>query len=80
LTFYSDGIVEAQNAKGELFGFVRSRQISMDPIASIVEKAKAFGQRDDMTVIAITRDAAAAAARDSSQAQEIASGAPAHAN
>ena len=26
LTFYSDGIVEAQNAEGELFGFERSRE------------------------------------------------------
>jgi hypothetical protein len=60
LTFYSDGIVEAQNPRGELFGFERSRQISMEPVAAIVEKAKAFGQHDDMTVIAITRDAAAA--------------------
>lgn len=59
LTFYSDGIVEAQNPKGELFGFERSRQISMDSVESIVEAAKQFGQSDDMTVIAITRDAAA---------------------
>jgi serine phosphatase RsbU (regulator of sigma subunit) len=60
LTFYSDGIVEAQNPKGELFGFERSRQISMDPVALIVEAAKQFGQQDDMTVIAITRDAVTA--------------------
>ena len=58
LTFYSDGIVEAQDAKGELFGFERSRQISMEPVDSIVEAAKQFGQQDDITVIAITRDAA----------------------
>jgi phosphoserine phosphatase RsbU/P len=67
LTFYSDGIVEAQNPKGELFGFERSREISMEPVASIVEAAKQFGQVDDMTVIAITRDAATV--RDS-QAQK----------
>jgi len=70
LTFYSDGIVEARNAKGELFGFERSRQISMDPVASIVERAKAFGQQDDITVIAITRDAADV--REAAQAQSIA--------
>jgi hypothetical protein len=57
LTFYSDGIVEAQNPQGELFGFERSREISTEPVASIVEAAKQFGQQDDMTVIAITRDA-----------------------
>ena len=74
LTFYSDGIVEAQDAKGELFGFERSRQISMEPVAAIVEAAKQFGQQDDMTVIAITRDAAAV--RDA-QAQKVAAAAPA---
>ena len=58
LTFYSDGIVEAQNAKGELFGFERSREISMEPVAAIVEAARKFGQQDDITVIAITRDVA----------------------
>jgi serine phosphatase RsbU (regulator of sigma subunit) len=77
LTFYSDGIVEAQNPKGELFGFERSREISMEPVASIVEAAKQFGQVDDMTVIAITRDAAAV--RDS-QAQKAAVPATALAN
>jgi phosphoserine phosphatase RsbU/P len=77
LTFYSDGIVEAQNPTGELFGFERSRQISMEPVAAIVEAAKQFGQQDDMTVIAITRDAAAV--RDV-QAQKVSVTAPALAN
>jgi hypothetical protein len=62
LTFYSDGIVEAQNAKGELFGFERSSEISLQPVAAIVKAAKEFGQQDDMTVVAITRDAAVASA------------------
>jgi len=61
LTFYSDGIVEAQNAARELFGFERSRGISMEPVARIIEAAKRFGQQDDMTVISITRAAAAEA-------------------
>lgn len=78
LTFYSDGIVEAQNPKGELFGFERSRQISMEPVASIVEVAKQFGQADDMTVIAITRDAAGV--REATQAQKVSIAAPALAN
>jgi hypothetical protein len=78
LTFYSDGIVEAQNPKGELFGFERGREISMDPVASIVEAAKQFGQQDDITVIAITRNAAAV--RDAAQAQKAAVPAPAMAN
>jgi serine phosphatase RsbU (regulator of sigma subunit) len=77
LTFYSDGIVEAQNPQGELFGFERSREISMNPVASIVETAKQFGQQDDMTVIAITRDAAAVR---NAQAQKAAVPAPALVN
>jgi phosphoserine phosphatase RsbU/P len=55
LTFYSDGIVEAQNAAGELFGFERSGGISMQPVAKIIEAAKLHGQSDDMTAISITR-------------------------
>ncbi len=60
LTFYSDGIVEARNAFGEIFGFDRGREISILPVNAIIQAAKAFGQQDDMTAIAITRDAAAA--------------------
>ena len=60
LTFYSDGVVEAQNQSGELFGFERGRQLSMQPASMIVEAAKEFGQSDDITVVAITRLAAVA--------------------
>ena len=56
LTFYSDGVVEAQNAKGELFGFARSMEISTEPAAAIVAAARQFGQSDDITVVAVTRD------------------------
>ena len=59
LIFYSDGIVEAQNAQGELLGFERSRALSTQPVAQIVEAAKLFGQQDDITAIAITRRAEA---------------------
>jgi phosphoserine phosphatase RsbU/P len=62
LTFYSDGIVEAKNAKGELFGFERSRELSTRPVAAIVDAAKQFGQHDDMTAISITRAAVFATA------------------
>jgi phosphoserine phosphatase RsbU/P len=60
LTFYSDGVVEAQNEHGELFGFARAQAISTQPAAAIVEAAKKFGQEDDITVVTITRDAAVA--------------------
>lgn len=62
LTFYSDGIVEAQNAEGELFGFERSRELAMQPVTKIVDAARRFGQQDDMTAIAVTRVAAMAEA------------------
>jgi hypothetical protein len=62
LTFYSDGVVEAQNQKGELFGFERAKAISTEPAAIIAEAAKRFGQEDDITVVTITRSAAVATA------------------
>ncbi|MDR3772528.1 MAG: SpoIIE family protein phosphatase, partial [Terracidiphilus sp.] len=62
LTFYSDGVVEAQNQKGELFGFDRAKAISTEPAATIAEVAKKFGQEDDITVVTITRSAAVATA------------------
>ena len=60
LTFYSDGVVEAQNERGELLGFERGRELSQQPAATIAETAKRFGQLDDITVVAITREAAIA--------------------
>jgi sigma-B regulation protein RsbU (phosphoserine phosphatase) len=62
LTFYSDGVVEAQNQHGELFGFDRAKAISIQPAAAIVEAAKKFGQEDDITVVAIFREQAIASA------------------
>lgn len=55
LTFVSDGVVEAQNHKGELFGFDRVDAISRKPAATIAEAAIAFGQADDITVVTIER-------------------------
>jgi sigma-B regulation protein RsbU (phosphoserine phosphatase) len=55
LTFYSDGVVEAQNAAGELLGFDRSRELSQRPAADIAAAAKAYGQQDDITVLTIER-------------------------
>jgi len=62
LTFYSDGVVEAQRPDGELFGFERAREVSMKSAAEIVETAKRFGQEDDITVVTVTRIAAVASA------------------
>jgi sigma-B regulation protein RsbU (phosphoserine phosphatase) len=62
LTFYSDGVVEAMNPRGELFGFERAKQLSTQPAAKIAETAKSFGQEDDITVVTITREEAVASA------------------
>ncbi len=53
LTFISDGVVEAQTRAGELFGFERTRQISTAPAERIAEAARAFGQKDDITVVTV---------------------------
>jgi hypothetical protein len=54
LTFMSDGVVEARNAKGELFGFERTSHISARPAEEIAEAARKFGQEDDITVMTLT--------------------------
>ena len=62
LVFYSDGVVEARNESGELMGFERAAALSTEPVQKISQAAKAFGQEDDITVVAIAREAAAAVA------------------
>jgi hypothetical protein len=62
LTFYSDGVVEARDAKGSLFGFDRAQAISTETAADIVAAAKNFGQEDDITVVTIERHPAIAMA------------------
>ncbi|MGC1872855.1 MAG: SpoIIE family protein phosphatase [Acidobacteriaceae bacterium] len=60
LTFYTDGIVEARNAQGELFGFDRVREMSRagSSAVQVADEASAFGQDDDITVLTLTRLAA----------------------
>jgi phosphoserine phosphatase RsbU/P len=53
LTFLSDGVVEARNAQGELFGFDRTQEISTQSAQAIADAAKAFGQEDDITVVTL---------------------------
>ncbi len=64
LTFYSDGVVEAQKSDGELFGFERAGMISTQSAAAIVETAVGFGQSDDITVVTIKRLPASESADD----------------
>ena len=56
-TLVSDGVVEAENAQRELFGFARTRQISGKSAQEIAETAKAWGQNDDITVVTVRRTA-----------------------
>jgi phosphoserine phosphatase RsbU/P len=54
LTLLSDGVVEAMNTNGELFGFERTRAISTQPAHQIAAAGQAFGQSDDITVLTLT--------------------------
>jgi sigma-B regulation protein RsbU (phosphoserine phosphatase) len=57
LTLISDGIVEAQKATGELFGFDRiAEHLKRSTTASsLADAAQNFGQEDDITVLTIER-------------------------
>jgi hypothetical protein len=61
LLLFSDGVAEATNKEGKLFGFERALElVRTEPTAAkIAQTAQAFGQEDDITVIAVTRIAAA---------------------
>jgi hypothetical protein len=60
LLIMSDGIAEAQNAQGELFGFERIEQMLRNgtTTAEIATAAQKFGQSDDMLVLRVQRHAA----------------------
>ena len=64
LTFYTDGILEARNAAGELYGFDRVAALvgSDRTIEQMVEEACNFGQQDDITIFRVTRLAESAPA------------------
>lgn len=59
LLLITDGVVEAQDPHGELFGFDRLRQL-LEHRASpglLADTTQAFGQQDDITVLSISRPA-----------------------
>jgi phosphoserine phosphatase RsbU/P len=62
LLMMSDGVVEARQGSGELFGFDRVHNLSNQTAFYIADAAKAFGQEDDITVLTIRRLAKAMAA------------------
>jgi phosphoserine phosphatase RsbU/P len=53
LVFISDGVVEATNPHGELFGFERTQQVSNESARYIAQTAQRFGQNDDITVVSL---------------------------
>jgi serine phosphatase RsbU (regulator of sigma subunit) len=57
LVLIFDGIVEAQNERGDLFGFDRVRTLlsKQAGTAEIANSAQAFGQQDDISVLSIVR-------------------------
>jgi hypothetical protein len=55
LTLLSDGVVEARDTRGALFGFDRTRAISAERADAIAKAALTYGQADDITVLTLTR-------------------------
>jgi hypothetical protein len=51
----SDGVVEARQPSGELFGFDRVHNLSNQTAFYIADAAKDFGQEDDITVLTVRR-------------------------
>ncbi len=62
ILFMSDGVVEARQNSGELFGFDRVHNLSNQSAFYIADAAREFGQEDDITVLSVRRLAQAAAA------------------
>jgi Stage II sporulation protein E (SpoIIE) len=59
LLLASDGIVEAMDERGRLFGFERLQELLQSRLtaAEVATAAQSFGQQDDISVIAVTRTA-----------------------
>ncbi|MGA2832387.1 MAG: PP2C family protein-serine/threonine phosphatase [Terracidiphilus sp.] len=62
LLLISDGVVEARQPSGELFGFDRVYNLSNQSAFYIADAAKEFGQEDDITVLTVRRLAEAVTA------------------
>lgn len=56
-SLYTDGLLEARNRTGELYGFGRLGDLFSSPTnaAAATEAAVSFGQDDDITVLTLTR-------------------------
>jgi sigma-B regulation protein RsbU (phosphoserine phosphatase) len=71
LTFVSDGVVEATNPQGQLYGFERTQAISIQPAQAIAEAVMQFGQEDDITVLTLIREAVGAPASTQFSAESL---------
>lgn len=60
LSLFTDGLLEARSAEGELYGFERVHALFAAKLSAqqAMEAAVAFGQDDDITVLTLTRLAA----------------------
>jgi hypothetical protein len=54
LTLLTDGVIEARDSSGELFGFERTAAISTGSAGQIAQAAEQFGQEDDITVLTLS--------------------------
>ncbi len=54
ITFMTDGVPEAKNKDGELFGFEQARVLSQKPPSDVVSEVQAYGQDDDITVVRVS--------------------------
>jgi phosphoserine phosphatase RsbU/P len=54
ITWLSDGVLEAQNASGELLGFDRMTALTVKSATEIADAAQQWGQEDDITVLTVT--------------------------
>jgi hypothetical protein len=53
LVLLSDGVLEARNPEGELYGFDRLSNLTLLSAHQIAQAAQEFGQEDDITVVTI---------------------------
>jgi serine phosphatase RsbU (regulator of sigma subunit) len=55
LTLLTDGVVEARDKTGSLYGFERTAVLSTQPAEAIALAAQSFGQEDDITALTLAR-------------------------
>lgn len=59
VTLITDGVVEARDKTGALFGFDRTASLSLQPAEAIARAAQTYGQEDDITALTLIATATA---------------------